>query len=96
MVNAKPSFKVQKFNEVRVCVNGQYSKALKILKKKNGTEFSMLYARLHMYLSYIRTKFYKIPCRGFIGVTRTEDLADRLVNQHYTCTFQLVAWGINI
>lgn len=52
MVNAKPSFKVQKFNEVRVCVNGQYSKALKILKKKNGTEFSMLYARLHMYLSY--------------------------------------------
>lgn len=71
MVNAKPSFKVQKFNEVRVCVNGQYSKALKILKKKNGTEFSMLYARLHMYLSYIRTKFYKIPCRGFIGVTLT-------------------------
>lgn len=39
MVNAKPSFKVQKFNEVRVCVNGQYSKVLKILKKKNGTEF---------------------------------------------------------
>lgn len=62
---------IQKFNEVRVCVNGQYSKALKILKKKNGTEFSMLYARLHMYLSYIRTKFYKIPCRGFIGVTLT-------------------------
>lgn len=37
-------------------------------KKKNGIEFFMLYVCLYMYLLYICIKFYKILCRGFIGV----------------------------
>lgn len=47
MVNAKPSFKVQKFNEVPVCVNGQYSKALKILKKRMELNFPCY---MHVYI----------------------------------------------
>lgn len=38
---------IQKFNEVRVCVNGQYSKALKILKKRMELIFPCY---MHVYI----------------------------------------------
>lgn len=56
MVNAKPSFKVQKFNEVRVCVNGQYSKAQKRMELNFPCYMHVYICICHIYVQSF-TKF---------------------------------------